>query len=332
MKFIASITNEKQFSVGMISDKTQPVFLDEWSEITLQSDMAKTVLQGGLMVKSFKHQTGKCIINNSPFHITTNNVPNIGNEDENVKRRIITFETNSLPETRPGIDQWLCKNAMDCIVWTAEELERHRFSIDLDEFWYEKDCTPNEEEDFAITSNKCFALLDMNNVRSLQTKNIASTPTTTAVVNTSSPGKFIHKIQKEEALILAQRAIEEQENQKKENEVKIMEARAHLLQPSSRENEDSDSNASNKPAIPLNTEKLHRRVMEELKRNFFRVELQFTHKKKLQRMKILDAEHCAWLMVLAKARPEFDHSLFLRRSRNDLKNFRNQRNRWISFG
>ena len=57
--------------------------------------------------------------------------------------------------------------------------------------------------------------------------------------------------------------------------------------------------------------------MEELKGNFFRIELQFTHKKmveqKLQRMKILDAEHCALLIVLVKTRPEFDHNLFLRR-------------------
>ena len=37
----------------------------------------------------------------------------------------------------------------------------------------------------------------MNDVRSLQAKNIASTSTTTAVVNTSSPEKFINKIQKE---------------------------------------------------------------------------------------------------------------------------------------
>ena len=51
MKFIASITNEKQSSAAMISDETQLVFLDEWSETTLQSDMVKTVLQGGLMVK-----------------------------------------------------------------------------------------------------------------------------------------------------------------------------------------------------------------------------------------------------------------------------------------
>ena len=190
-----------------------------------------------------------------------------------------------------------------------------RSLIDSDELWYENDCTPNDEDDFALTSAS--ALLDMNDVRSLQTKNIASTSTTTALVNTSSPGKCIHKIQREETLILAQRAIEEQERQRKENEVKNMKALAYLLQPSSSESEDSDNNASAKPAGPLNTKKFHRRVMKELKGNFFRVELQFTHKKmveqKLQIMEILDAEHFAWLMVLAKTRPQFDHNLFLRR-------------------
>ena len=92
---------------------------------------------------------------------------------------------------------------------------------------------------------------------------------------------------------------------------------AYLLQPSSSESENSDSNGSTKPAGPPNTKKFHRRVMEELKGNFFKVELQFTHKRmvqqKLQRMEILNAEHCAWLMVLAKTRPEFHHNLFLRR-------------------
>ena len=106
----------------------------------------------------------------------------------------------------------------------------------------------------------------------------------------------------------------------KERKTKLklnMKACAYLLQPSSSESEDSDSKASTKPLDPLHTKKFHRRVMEELKRNFFRVELQITHKKmaeqKLQRMGILVAEHCAWLMVLAKTTPEFDHNLFLRR-------------------
>ena len=204
---------------------------------------------------------------------------------------------------------------MDCIIWTSEDIEHHRSLIDSDELWYENDCTPNDEDDFALTSVS--ALLDMNDVRSLLTKNIASTSTTTASVNTSSPGKFINKIRREEALILAQKVIEEQERQRKENEVKKMKASAYLLQPLSSESEDSDSNASTKPAGPLSTKKFYRSAMEELKGNFFRLELQFTHKKlveqKLQRMEILDAKHCAWIMVLAKTRPEFDHNLFLRR-------------------
>ena len=152
MNFIASITNEKQFLAAMISVETQLVFLDEWSETTLQSQMAKTVLQRGLMIKSFKHQTLKCIINNSPFYITKNDLPNFGNEDENVKRRIIAFETKSPPETRSGIDKWQCKNAMDYIFWTAEETEHHQSLADLDELWYRKDCTPNDEDNFELTS------------------------------------------------------------------------------------------------------------------------------------------------------------------------------------
>ena len=46
-QYVASITQEKQFSTSMIKQDTQTVFLDEWSENSLQSDMAKVVLQGG---------------------------------------------------------------------------------------------------------------------------------------------------------------------------------------------------------------------------------------------------------------------------------------------
>ena len=38
-KFIASITQENQFSCAMIDEDTQIIFLDEWAERTLQSDM-----------------------------------------------------------------------------------------------------------------------------------------------------------------------------------------------------------------------------------------------------------------------------------------------------
>ena len=99
MTDVASITQERQFAAAMIEEHTQLVVLDEWSEYTLQSDMAKSVLQGGSMVKSVKHKTAKCIENKAPFYITTNQLPNFGSEDINVQRRIVCFKTSSLQNT-----------------------------------------------------------------------------------------------------------------------------------------------------------------------------------------------------------------------------------------
>ena len=45
IRYIASIPQEKQFSTRMLKPGTQIVFLDEWSENSLQSDMAKVVLR-----------------------------------------------------------------------------------------------------------------------------------------------------------------------------------------------------------------------------------------------------------------------------------------------
>ncbi|CAB4005760.1 Hypothetical predicted protein [Paramuricea clavata] len=121
----------------MITEKTQLVIIDEWSSNRMQSDLAKTVLQGGWMVTSVKHGPPRCVNNNSPFYITTNNVPDFRKEDENVKRRIRIFQTTSLPNTIPGIDSWIFDHAMDCIAWTAEEIHQHRDLICHEELWYE---------------------------------------------------------------------------------------------------------------------------------------------------------------------------------------------------
>ena len=67
MTDVASITQERWFAAAMIEEHTQLVVLDEWSEYTLQSDMAKSVLQGRFMVKSVKHKTAKCIRNKALF-------------------------------------------------------------------------------------------------------------------------------------------------------------------------------------------------------------------------------------------------------------------------
>ena len=104
MTDVASITQKRQFAAAMIEEHTQLVVFDEWSEYTLQSDMAKSVLHGGFIVKSVKHKTAKCIDNNAPFYITTNQLPNFGSEDINVQRRIVCFKTSSLQNACKSAD------------------------------------------------------------------------------------------------------------------------------------------------------------------------------------------------------------------------------------
>ena len=72
----------------MVGEETELVFLDEWSENTLQADLAKIVLQGGYTVTCAKHQSPKTLINKAPFYITTNELPNFGSEHDNVMRRV----------------------------------------------------------------------------------------------------------------------------------------------------------------------------------------------------------------------------------------------------
>ena len=86
------------------------VFLEEWTKEHLTSDVAKAVLQGGLMVTAVKSKEQRVLCNKVPFYITTNNVPDFGEEDANVKRRLAIFETRSLPSTEPDIDEWLKNN------------------------------------------------------------------------------------------------------------------------------------------------------------------------------------------------------------------------------
>ena len=133
MTDVASVTQERQFATAMIEEHTQLVVLDEWSEYTLQSDMAKSVLQGGFMVKSVKHKTAKCIEDKTPFYITTNQLPNFGSEDINVQRRIVCFKTSSLQNICTNADQSMKANCMHCIAWLICEIEKYKKLVDPDE-------------------------------------------------------------------------------------------------------------------------------------------------------------------------------------------------------
>ena len=121
----------------MINDATELVIIDDWCGATMQSDLAKTLLQGGWLVTAVKHQQPKCVWNNSPFYITTNHVPDFGEESENVERRITVFETKSLATTTPGVDNWIFQNAMDCLVWVANEINENIHHVPREERWYE---------------------------------------------------------------------------------------------------------------------------------------------------------------------------------------------------
>ena len=138
MTDVASVTQERQIATAMIEEHTQLVVLDEWSEYTLQSDMAKSVLQGGFMVKSVKHKTAKCIESKALFYITTNQLPNFGSEDINVQRRIVCFKTSSLQNTCTNADKWMKANCMHCIAWLISKIEKYKKLVDPDELWYEQ--------------------------------------------------------------------------------------------------------------------------------------------------------------------------------------------------
>lgn len=138
-EYIASITSERQFSASMIIEATQLVIIDEWSAHTMNADLVKTLLQGGWMVTAVKHGLPRSVNSYSPFYVTTNKVPDFKDENDNVQRRIQVFNTTSLPTTLPGVDRWMYDNAMHCIAWIAEQLNKHRDLLNVEELWYERE-------------------------------------------------------------------------------------------------------------------------------------------------------------------------------------------------
>ena len=158
---IASLTQEKQFSAAMITNETQLVIVDEWSANTMESDLAKSILQGGWMVTAVKHGKPRTVFNNSPYYITTNHVPDFGDDDENVRRRVDIFITESLPHPRPGMNRWLYDHAMDCAAWMAEEISVKRHLIPESDLWYEG----TTSEPLTVSANEREMLLDQARLR-----------------------------------------------------------------------------------------------------------------------------------------------------------------------
>ena len=143
---IASITSERQFSAAMIKEDTQLVIVDEWSLQLMTSHLAKAILQGGWTVTAVKHGEPTQVLNNSPYYITSNNLPDFADEHENVERRIQIFTTKSLPSTTTGMYNWVYDNAMHCIAWIAQELVQNHERIASEELR----CEESDSQDLTV--------------------------------------------------------------------------------------------------------------------------------------------------------------------------------------
>ena len=115
------------------------------------------------MVTAVKHGEPRQVLNNSPYYITSNNVLDFGDKDQNVARHIQIFTTKSLPSTTKGMDKWIHDNAMHCIAWITQELLEHHQHIALEEVWY-KEVDP---QDLTITASDAKALFQVDHIRQI---------------------------------------------------------------------------------------------------------------------------------------------------------------------
>ena len=293
MTDVASITQERQFAAAMIEEHTQLVVLDEWSEYTLQSDIAKSVLQGGVMVKSVKHKTAKRIENKALFYIATNQLPNFGSEDINVQRRIVCFKTSSLPNTCANADKWMKANCMHCIAWLISEIDKYKKLVDPDELWYEQ----NEHVEASDTE-----LFNLDEIKSFKENDLKITSSEQEIKQLKAvlydPENCLDEsFQREAERIFHQKNAERQENQQKEIEMDI----------ENMSGDDEDPNAQT----------YQRRIYEELRGNFYRPNLKpsylNTARHQLEKRKNVDAEDYGWWLIIGKEHPDFDMCQFFER-------------------
>ena len=135
---MVSVTKEKTFGLSMVGEDTQLIFIDEWSENTLDISNVTSLLQGGWIVKSVKHQDAQTFGNKAGIYLTCNELPDFGVEQPNVDRRISVFHTTELPEQKREAPQWVEDNPMECLIWMINEINRNIKYVSQQERFYEK--------------------------------------------------------------------------------------------------------------------------------------------------------------------------------------------------
>jgi len=120
-KYISGVVRDGRFAGSMINNRTQVVFMDEWTSDSLSCEDAKRILQGGLMMLPQKHKAPTKFLYNGGFFITTNEYPNFGNEVdcEAIKKRLDIFETKPLLHKDNSVTGWLRLHCMDVFHYLA---------------------------------------------------------------------------------------------------------------------------------------------------------------------------------------------------------------------
>ena len=105
------------------------------------------------------------------MYITCNRLPDFGEEQGNVAKRISVFDTKALLEPQIEAPQWIEDHPMDILVWMANEINKNIVYITKDERFYEKpvenysktkDAQPHQQIETAkISSIKTTDLVDL---------------------------------------------------------------------------------------------------------------------------------------------------------------------------
>ena len=135
---IVSVTQEKKFGMAMVNENTELIFIDEWSTKTLDISNVKILFQGGWMTRPVKFKDPEQLHNQAGMYLTCNVLPDFGDEQPNVNRRIAVFHTKEIKDIKTQAPKWIENNPMECLVWVINEINRNVHLIPRQERFYEK--------------------------------------------------------------------------------------------------------------------------------------------------------------------------------------------------
>ena len=82
--------------------------------------------------------------------MTCNKLPDFGDEQVNVDKRLAVFHTKSLREPVVAAPRWIEENAMDCLVWVLNQLNNSKHMIRKSEQFYERELDDFVNEDIKL--------------------------------------------------------------------------------------------------------------------------------------------------------------------------------------